>query len=136
MSKARSPKLAQYLEETGALNGTPEDIARAKAEYRKAYKAEHKKKNSSRRNELRPQFSFAEYDQIRHKAEIMGLTPTAYVKAVSLRYNTGVLPGKETLLYVLQTLAMATILLERDGHPTATSLREAEIRLSDYLKKH
>jgi hypothetical protein len=133
--KARSPKLAQYLEETGALDGTPEDIARAKIEYRKQYKAAHKKRGAGKHRELRPQFSFAEYGTIKHKAEALGLAPTAYVKAVALKYDTGVLPEREALLRVFQTLSMAAILLERDGHPTAASLCDAEKWLTDYLKK-
>lgn len=134
--KARSAKLAQYLEETGAINGSPEDILRAKARYRREYKAEHKKNNAAKWHELRPQFTSLEYETVKRNADALGLTPTAYVKAVSLAYDTGILPNKETLLNVLQTLSMATIQLERSGHPTAASLHEAETRLTEYLQNH
>ena len=134
--KVRSAKLARYLEETGALNGSPEAIARAKSAYRKAYKAENKKKNASKHSALRPQFTLAEYEAIKEKVETLGLTPTAFLKAVALKYDVGILPDRETLLYVLQTLAMATILLERESHHTGNALREAEDRLTAYLKNH
>lgn len=134
--KARSPKLAQYLEETGAINGSPEDIARAKIEYRKAYKAEHKKKSASKHNELRPQFTPPEYEAVKEKADALGITPTAYVKAVSLNYDTGILPHKDVLLNVLQILSMTTIVLERERHPAAASLYDAEKMLTEYLRNH
>lgn len=128
--------MAQYLEETGALHGSPEDIARAKAEYRKAYKAENKKKNASKLHELRPQFSSPEYDTVREKAEALGLTPTAYLKTVGLAYDTGVLPHRDVLLNVLQMLSMAAIVLERESHPAAASLHDAEKMLVEYLQNH
>jgi len=134
--KARSPKLAQYLEDTGALYGSPEDIARAKIAYRKEYKASHKKQNAKKWHELRPQFSSQDYACIQHKAYDAGLAPTAYLKAIAINYDTGIVPHRDTLLHILQIVSMATIQLEKENHPGAQALFEAEQLLMEYLQNH
>lgn len=134
--KARSPKLAEYLEKVGVLGSTDQDaIMRAKKAYRKEYKAAHKRKHFKKHHELRPQFTDAEYAIIQAKASATGLTPTAYIKSVSLAHST-LIPHKETLQQILQTVSMIAMRLEKEQHPAGRQLSEAENTFVEYLKRN
>lgn len=137
--RIRSKALWQYLHDTGALNGTAEDIARAKAEYRRIYKRTWKQGKRKKR-ELRPGFTEQEYTELCKRATLFNLPPTTYVRELVLaaQERPDLIPHRETLLYVLQRISMTvTALAALPNIPPdiLRDLHEAESLLLDYLKR-
>ena len=136
--KVRSNALWQYLADSGALNGSDEDIFKAKLEYRKIYKREWKKRQKLPKKELRPIFTLKEYQHIRLKAAELKLNATAYLKAIALasvegRYS---IENKEILQKVLQLLSMSVIALKHNHNKylIEEQLEQAEKLLLEYVK--
>jgi len=136
--RIRSKKLWQYLIETNALNGTEEDIIKAKVQYRKMYKREWKKKQRLPKKELHPVFSLKEFHIIKLKANKVGLHPSTYVKQIVIAslQSTDLLPNKEQLQKVLQLISISVISLKSNQlnlSQIAIQLEEAEKLLLQYL---
>lgn len=129
MPNKPSKKLLLYLQETGAVHGTPEDIARAKDAYRKLYKKAWKQ-TAKKNREVRATFTADEYSHIQQKAEARGMTPTTYVRELALAKDAEIIPHRDTLLLILQKIRMAAI---RAGN--APLLDEAEQLLTGYLNR-
>lgn len=133
--KIRSKALWQYLSETGALNGTVEEIATAKKKYRQNYKRTWKQNRIIRKIELRPGFTDREFKELAIRAQAVGLTPTALVREHVLSYlqNSELIPNRNRLLKVLQLISMA-IINSADYRTQQALLQEAERLLLSYLK--
>lgn len=137
----RSTSLYEYLLSSGALDGTPEDIARAKREYRKKYKREWKKNKQLPHRELRPSFSLKDYEALKVRAGEMGYeNPTAYIKQLILASleQKSIVPHREQLEQILQYVSMALNAVIKaeytlDKRYVQVLLSEAEIKLSTYL---
>lgn len=126
----RSKQLWEYLTRKGVLDGTDEEIAQAKKDYRKEYKARWKKGRVIKKHELRPEFTGKEYRQLAVKAKELGLTPTAWLRALALAeaYGTTVLPHRERLLKALQLVSLAA-----RGTDARQSINKAEKILEKYI---
>ena len=131
---SRSSALWQYLEQSGALNGSTEDIIKAKQEYRKQYKRDWNKQSQNNK-ELRPKFSHEEYKQICIRAKLYGLHPTAYTKQLilSTQEEVTLIPNKEELLQILQYVSMATITISEADTKLHQLISKAETLLLQYL---
>ena len=132
--KARSKKLAKYLEETGAIHGTPEDIALAKKEYTRLYK-KNWKRNTLKNKEIRATFTADEYSHIQCKAAARGMTPTTYIRKLALAPGGEPVPHTDRLLLILQKLRMAAIRAARENASSVPLLDEAEGLLLEYLNQ-
>lgn len=128
MPNKPSKKLLLFLQETGAIYGTEEGIARAKV-YRKLYKKAWKQ-TAKKNKEIRATFTADEYSHIQRKAEARGMTPTTYVRELALVPDGDLIPHRDTLLLILQKIHMAAI---RAGN--APLLDEAEQLLIGYLNR-
>lgn len=128
--KIRSTPLYEYLLACGALNGTTEDIAIAKREYRRKYKRNWKKNKKLPHKELRPYVSLKEYERLKQVSADAGYAnPTAFLKQLILSSieGTPVVPQKEKLMLALQYIGMALTGVLRSGIMTDTK------QLEDYL---
>lgn len=137
--KVRSTKLWEYLKERGLLEASPEDIAKAKADYRRMYKKVWKQ-NKIPKRELRPGFTLREYSEIKIRAKEMHLTPTAYIKLLTLNSiaNKATIPQRELLLAVLQRVSIAAIAVMKDESKRHIEeyVSNAETLLLHYLKEN
>ncbi len=141
--KFRSKALWQYLNDTGALQGSQEDIERAKRNYRREYKRKWRQDKVIKPIELRPGFTAREYKELKIAAKMVGLTPTIFIKQSALA-SAGVgkaIPEKAKLLSVLQLVSMVSIAVFKAKHGRATdiqtvasSIEQAEKILLEYLK--
>src|ERR1017187_7590492 len=98
--KFRSKALWQYLNDIGALQGTPEDIERAKRNYRRDYKRKWRQNKVIKPIELRPGFTAKEYKELKIAAKMAGIIPTIFIKQTALAsLGVGkVIPEKTKLL--------------------------------------
>ncbi len=139
MKQIRSKKLRQYLNERGALNGTEEEIAAAKAEYRRLYKREWKKSQQMPKKELRPGFTLKQYKELQLKARELNLSPTSLLKDLALGViDPKHIPNSDQLLTILQLISMSAIEFskKRDGDMSSTELlQKAEQLLIHYLNR-
>ena len=141
--KFRSKALWQYLNDTGALQGTPEDIERAKRSYRREYKRKWRQNKIIKPIELRPGFTAKEYRELKIAAKMAGMTPTIFIKRSALA-SLGMakaIPEKIKLLTALQLVSMASIAIFKAKHgraidmeTVANSIEQAEKVLLEYLK--
>ncbi|MDB5124813.1 MAG: hypothetical protein JWP94_2942 [Mucilaginibacter sp.] len=106
--KIRSRPLYAYLFETGVLNGTPEEIDRAKGEYRRLYKRNWKQQKRPRK-ELRIEVTLKQHKAIKTAALESNLKPTSYARQVLLNAtNAGTCTiSKDEVLAALQSVSMA-----------------------------
>lgn len=128
MSHIRSKRLYEYLEKSGSLSQGPEAVALAKREYRRQYKREYKRQDKQR-IEMRPGFKITEYEGICLRAKLYGFkTPTAYIQNLILSHQEEkvLIPKREILLRVLQSLSMAVI---------SSMENNCDINISDLLSK-
>jgi len=136
--KIRSKALYAYLFEAGVLNGTPEEIDRAKCDYRKSYKRQWKQQKRPRK-EIRIGFTLKQFSVIVLKAKEYDLKNTAYARnailaAVGLKWS---IPNKAQLLKILQLISMVAIALDKNITPSwqlSEQLQQAEQELLQYLK--
>jgi hypothetical protein len=134
-SPSRSKAIHKYLIENGLLNGTADEIAKAKKAYRLHYQREWKKSKVVRKCEVRPGFSPKDYHWLKAKAALFGQNPTSYTKALVIAslQETEMIPHKERLQAAYQILGMVICIT-----PSSTKeygmLREAEKILEDYLR--
>lgn len=138
--KIRSKALWQFISDTGALNGSEEDIAKAKAEYRKIYKRNWKRNRQIPQREMRPCFTLKEYREIWLKANEAGMNPTSFFKEQVLCILTNTISKKdrEMLLQVLQCISVCSIGLEKsniDLTELQFNISKAEELLIQYLKQ-
>lgn len=133
MATIRSKRLYLYLLERNIDFEDSVALAQAKADYRKQYK-KNWKQQSKKHRELRPTFTEAEYIELCKRADLLGLTPTAYLRELILtnQENRKLIPHKEILLQVLQRLSMA-INQSRSKHLSIQMFQEAEHLLLEYI---
>jgi len=142
MRKIRSPKLFQYLLDSGVLDKTEAEIASAKRAYRKEYDRIWKKNSRVKKKEIRPGFTQREYDELKARARQVGYNPTAYVKSLvqAVLREKHVIPNRDLLLKVLQALSIASIALSRprtiQEKETGELLHNTELMLLSYLQSN
>ena len=132
--KIRSKALFAYLSEVGVLNGTPEQIAYAKLQYRKRYKQNWKQQKQPHK-ELRIELALKQFNAIKTKAEQMAIGHTTYARNIVLASIDEPTTPPDTLLVVLQAVSMAAIAIEQGKpvHAVHELVRKAEITLLQYL---
>src|SRR6185312_2530451 len=120
--KIRSKALYAYLFEARVLNGTPDEIDRAKREYRRQYKRSWKQIKRPRK-ELRIEITLKQYAVITAAAFTSKLKPTNYARQVLLAaVDTGASSiSKDEVLAVLQSVSMAYNALYHGLIPNALS---------------
>jgi len=138
--KIRSKALWQYLSDTGALNGTEEDIAKAKAEYRKVYKRIWKRNNQMPRKEMRPCFTLKEYHELQILAKNAGMNPTSFFKqqVLSAFCISESKQERSKLLEALHHISVCSIGLDKSNIGTTDlqfNIRKVEELLLQYLKQ-
>lgn len=134
MPNKPSKKLLLFLQETGAIHGTLEDIALAKKEYTRLYK-KNWKQNTLKNKEIRATFTADEYSHIQRKAAARGMTPTTYIRKLALAPGGEPVPHTERLLLILQKLRMAAIRAARENTSFVPLLDEIERHLLEYLNQ-
>jgi hypothetical protein len=137
--KIRSKALYAYLLDTGVLYGTPEQISRAKCDYRKLYKMQWKQGRREKK-EIRIEFTVKQFIGIKARAEEARLTHTAYARDAIL-FVAGAkqsVPHKDVLLQILQLVSMVAIAAAKNTislKQLSTMLYQAETQLIQYLKQ-
>ena len=142
--RIRSKALWQYLSDTGALNGYDEDIAKAKAEYRRIYKRTWKRKQQLPKKELRIVITPKEYGLLKLSACDAGYkSPTAFVRQYILNAHISAptIPNKELLFQVSKYIGSAVILLfQNRAQQNILLIKEyiskADALLLQYLKEN
>lgn len=135
--RTRSTALYQYLLSVGVIRASKEDIAQAKAQYRKLYKKQWKARHRPRK-ELRIEVTLKQLADIKVKAASANMRHTTFARAIILLALKEPLPlfHRDTLLQILQQISMATILLSR-SHPNRVQIlhlvQQAETSLLQYL---
>jgi len=134
--KKHNKNIMQYLSEAGVLEGSEEEITKAKKEYRLKYKRDWQK-NSSRSKTLRPCFTPGEFKEIKQRAELYGVQPTTYARTLVLSSlgDDDLIPNKDKLMHVLQAVGMAGMELIKDSNSIEghALLSQAEAMLCNYL---
>lgn len=135
--KICSKKLYEFLLLSDVLHGTKEDIAQAKREYRRIYKRQWKKRRLLKK-EVRIEFTLREYGDIKVRAFELGVSQTAYARAVVLSSigSSNLIPHKDKLLKILQLISMSAIESAKNNIPPwqlPEQLGQAEQMLLGYL---
>ncbi|QTE35863.1 hypothetical protein J3L18_22325 [Mucilaginibacter gossypii] len=135
--KTRSALLYQYLLSAGVIGKSEEDIARAKAQYRRLYKKAWKAKHRPRK-ELRIEVTLKQLADIKVKAASANMRHTTFARSILLLSLNEPLPlfHRDTLLQVLQYISMASIQITRSNPNRIQILRlvqQAEAALLQYL---
>ena len=129
-------RMLHYLSEMGVLGSSEEEIRSAKIEWRRKYKREWKSKNKKSK-ELRPCFTPQQFEEIGIRAKLYSLNPTAYARdlILSAQEHSDLIPRKDELLYILQSVSMAEIALTKDRNRVEAQalLLQAEELLLKYL---
>ncbi len=135
----KTNKQLQYLIDTGAINGTKEDIALAKAEHRKIYKKKWKRNNAKKKADLRPSFTPKELYLLSVKAQELGQTSTHYLRLLALEAieAESIIPHADKLYKILQLVGMIVTDIEQNNITfyTKENIHQTEILLLKYLKK-
>jgi hypothetical protein len=134
----RSKALWQYLEDRGILNGSAEDIAQAKAEYRKEYKRAWKTTNTRKNKFILIKLNKGQYSELCKRARLYNQNPTKYASEVILtaQENRNHIPHRPALLTILQEVGIA-ITYNKSGNKNEVDelLLQAEKKLLEYLNK-
>jgi hypothetical protein len=80
------PRLQEYLETLGVLDGTPEEIAAAKVEFRRLYKRLHKKQKRNQERKIEVWVTETEWGAIEQAATTHQLSMVAMLKKSALAY--------------------------------------------------
>jgi hypothetical protein len=135
----KTNKQLQYLIDTGAINGTKEEIAIAISEYRKMYKREWRRNNAKKKADLRPSFTPKELYLVTVKARELGYTPTHFLRLLLLEAigENSIIPQAEKLYKILQLIGMVTNDIQQSNitYRTKENIQDAEKLLLDYLKQ-
>ena len=144
--RIRSKALYEFLFQKGVLGCSDSVINEFKREFRKEYKRKWKRQAKSKpQKELRPVFTIKQHEALFQKAKLNGYTPTGYLKELalaSLDGKTNLLPFKERLIELLQTIILASNVLHSmqnsssEEKELASYLQQAETQLRDYLSLH
>lgn len=134
--KIRSRALYNFLLQRGALSASPEVIAQYKAEYRKLYKSNWKKRQRPRK-EIRFELTERQFVALQLQARAHGLRHTTYVRSLVLgsigepNYTDG------RILEILQMVSMAAISTSHNPHAERAHqlLLKAETLLLNYIRK-
>ena len=135
--KIRSKPLYTYLQNANVLDGTKEDIYRAKCEYRRMYKKNWKKIKRARK-ELRIEISLRQYMDIKVRASELELKHTVYARNLILAAveSKQFIPHKDRLLKIMQLVSIITIAASKNSLPLwqiGEQLVQAEKMLLEYL---
>src|ERR1700743_2473860 len=130
----RSHAFYDYLLETGALNGTPEQIAIARLSWRKIYKRNWKRSRAATK-EIRIEFSVEQFSIIQQRAAKSQLPCTTFarntiLKAIGLERSVKKSPE---LLAALQLVSMMVNSAIREQHPDMEPLQKVETFLLQCL---
>jgi hypothetical protein len=128
--KIRSKALYQYLLQANVLDGSEEDVLRARQAYRKEYKRRWKQQKRPRK-EIRVELTLRQFETIKDKALRSGMRHTPYARQAVLRTVDAdhAIPRRDELLQVLQLVSMAAIAAAKGSksiQEIATMLGEAE----------
>jgi hypothetical protein len=136
--KTSSKELYAYLEKSGVLLGTEEDIAQAKREYRRLYK-QHWKQQKKPRKEIRIEFTLKEFAVIKQWAVELQMPHTTYSRSVILQSIKSKfrIQNIQALLEVLQTISMVSIASLRNipSRELSKQLIQVEEKLLLYIQK-
>jgi hypothetical protein len=136
--KTRSTALYNHLLAAGVIGGSKEDIALAKAQYRKLYKKQWKAKHRPRK-EIRIEVTLKQFAEIKAKASTANMRHTTFARAILLVALNEPLPllHRDTLLQILQYVSMAAIQITRNGNrlQALRLVREAESALLEYVNQ-
>jgi hypothetical protein len=134
--KPHNEKFLTYLKEQNLLHATPEEIQRAKVEYRKAYKKEWHRHKKQKYKSIQIHLTEEQWKALTFRAQLMGLCKAQYVKEIVIQEQETInlIPHKQVLQKILQLIAMASIQSLRDKNGGLNLvLDEAEILLTKYL---
>ena len=140
--KIRSKALYLFLLEEGVLDGSQEEIAQAKQEFRKQYQKNWKRNKPKLKKEIRFELTHKEYFELKVRSLESGLFPTTFAKDAVLTSVAKQLaiPNKATLDKVLQVIGIAASLCQNkdrygniSGKQVEEYLFQAEGLLLDYL---
>ena len=104
----RRNKLLEYLDARGLLDGSPEEIAAAKREYRRSYDRAYKRRYRRSHTEVRFTTDARTIKLLEDVARPLGITPSTFAKeaaiarALGKRYASELRLGRE----VLQTVTL------------------------------
>src|ERR1700753_3580015 len=131
----RSKALYDYLLRVGALTGTPEALARAKQDYRKAYKRSWQQLQRPHK-EIRITVTLNQFAAVKTQAIALHLPIATYARNTMLA-SSGAYPiiPLDTMLRLLQIISMAVNAISQDDSLTFTysQLVEAEQTLVNYI---
>lgn len=144
--KIRSKKLFAFLEAKGVLNGTEEEIAHAKKEFRRNYKRDWKRYIRKKRKAINCLFTLHEYADIQSQAKRIGQRTAQFGREVilSATYNSILVPNRNELLKALQLVGMTGISLANTPQPISSYilsesveyLHQAEQLLMSVVQQH
>ncbi len=122
--KIRSKKLFAFLEAKGVLDGTEEELLKAKKEFRRKYKRDWKRYTRIKRKAINCLFTLHEYSDIKNQAKRIGLRTAQFGREVilSATHNSVLVPNRTELLKALQLVGM-----------TGISLANVELPISPYF---
>jgi hypothetical protein len=107
MPKRAENRLLAYLEAKGVLtNGTPDDIAAAKREYRKLYQQEYKRSYLTGHSEVRFTLASSITQSIDAAAHQIGIDRSTYAKEATLARLSGKPHGARVSKELLQKVAL------------------------------
>jgi hypothetical protein len=109
MSKSNQNSLFAYLKARGVLeNGTPEEIAAAKRDYRRDYERLYKRRYRVRHSEVRFTFNREEQRLLLAAAAVVGIDNGTFAKEATLARLHSTSPGSDTRVSreVLQKVAL------------------------------
>lgn len=91
------PSLQEYLEKVGVLDGTPEEIALAKREYRRVYKRLHKRNKRQQERKIEVWVNQEEWDKLVLAAHLHQLSAVRMLKKAGLAYidQDYLVPGRK-----------------------------------------
>lgn len=132
--KTRSRAFYNYLSEAGMLNGTPEQIAIARREYRKRYKKTWRQGRNTTK-EIRIEFTPEQFAAIQLHAATSHLAHTTLARNAILR-AIGVerdVKKSPQLLTALQLVSMMINAALQEQRRESETLRQVETLLLQYL---
>jgi len=137
--KIKSNALYSYLQQTGALHGSPEALALAKREYRRLYKKQWKRKWKSK--EMRITVTRQQFEAVVSMATAQHMKYTVYARSIILQ-AVGIHASpisKHQLQQVLQIIGMAITGITKQTlsmQQVAAQLQQTEAILIPYAVNH
>lgn len=138
--KIRSKALYEHLLKANLLEGSQEDIVRAKREYRRIYKKQWKEQNKPLK-EIRIIVSLKDFVEIKMRAHQYKLKHTTYSRHAILASisKKDLIPNRDQLLLILQLISISAIGSMRSSMSpweVSEKIHEAERLLLEYLSHY